>query len=545
MVRLACVLIPALPLQILLRRNPGLKDVPAAVMDSDNPNDPISHVNEIAKALGVSRGMKFSSALSFARGLRTEVVSPEECLRENEELTVALQQYSPDVEPVAENPGVFRMSLSGLDLIWPRITDWALEVSGMLSKKSFFTRLVLGFRGFGVMALALGAQFPGDEYRGGNILICKDLKEERELLRRIPFDRLDPPARALESLTRLGVKTLGDFLELPATGILSRYGKDLHLLHRTASYDIELPIQACMHRKPYLQRIDLEENPEPYISGLVFLIKRALHPLFDRLIKEDLSAASMTVRLILDDNEKSRVQERIRPAEPTCKTSFFTDLARLRLESKGLSAAVRSLEVEVEPVKRAYAQQGLFDIRPRRDLHAGGLALARIRAELGDDAVCRAELKTAHMPEGRFSWKPMERPGDFSPDVENPKKFPRKPCALVRRFFARPLPLFCGRKPAETASREADDFEPVDPPEYFYIPRMETPSPDDSATISKNRKTAKRKIRKRGGPYIVSGGWWRSPVYREYWFVETSSGMLLWIYYDRLKAEWYACGLVE
>ena len=47
------------------------------------------------------------------------------------------------------------------------------------------------------------------------------------------------------------------------------------------------------------------------------------------------------------------------------------------------------------------------------------------------------------------------------------------------------------------------------------------------------------------GPYVVSGGWWRRPVHREYHFAETQKGELLWIYYDRGRRRWYLHGRVE
>jgi len=47
------------------------------------------------------------------------------------------------------------------------------------------------------------------------------------------------------------------------------------------------------------------------------------------------------------------------------------------------------------------------------------------------------------------------------------------------------------------------------------------------------------------GPYVVSGGWWMSTVHREYHFVETRRGDLLWTYYDRKRRRWYLQGTVE
>ena len=47
------------------------------------------------------------------------------------------------------------------------------------------------------------------------------------------------------------------------------------------------------------------------------------------------------------------------------------------------------------------------------------------------------------------------------------------------------------------------------------------------------------------GPYLVSGGWWRAAVHREYYFARMRDGDVLWIYYDRLRRRWCWQGRVE
>jgi protein ImuB len=47
------------------------------------------------------------------------------------------------------------------------------------------------------------------------------------------------------------------------------------------------------------------------------------------------------------------------------------------------------------------------------------------------------------------------------------------------------------------------------------------------------------------GPFVISGGWWRRPVHREYHFAETGRGDLLWVYFDRERRRWFLQGHVE
>ena len=47
------------------------------------------------------------------------------------------------------------------------------------------------------------------------------------------------------------------------------------------------------------------------------------------------------------------------------------------------------------------------------------------------------------------------------------------------------------------------------------------------------------------GPCVVSGGWWRTPVHREYYFAGDGGRAWRWIYYDRRRRAWLEQGAVE
>jgi len=47
------------------------------------------------------------------------------------------------------------------------------------------------------------------------------------------------------------------------------------------------------------------------------------------------------------------------------------------------------------------------------------------------------------------------------------------------------------------------------------------------------------------GPDVLSGGWWRREIHRDYYFAETARGDLLWLFYDRRRRQWFLHGRVE
>src|SRR5688500_11565108 len=68
--RLACVDLPAFPLQLLLKRHPEWSAYPAAVVAEDKPQGLILQVNENARRFGVLPGLRYAAGFSLARGLR-------------------------------------------------------------------------------------------------------------------------------------------------------------------------------------------------------------------------------------------------------------------------------------------------------------------------------------------------------------------------------------------------------------------------------------------------------------------------------------------
>ena len=125
MVRLACVDLPAFPLQLLLRRHPEWACYPAAVVAEDKPQGVVLWVNEKARQLGVLPGLRYAAALSLATGLHAGEVKSTEIQKASRELTHRLIRFTPEVEPAAEEPGVFWLNGMGLTLLYPSSGRWA------------------------------------------------------------------------------------------------------------------------------------------------------------------------------------------------------------------------------------------------------------------------------------------------------------------------------------------------------------------------------------------------------------------------------------
>jgi protein ImuB len=507
--RTACVDLPAFPLQLLLRRRPDWREHPAAVVEDDRPQARLLWVNERARACRVLPGMRYAAGLSLAGSLRAGVVRRAEIERAVAEVAGRLRRHSPGVEPAPDDPGVFWLDASGLERLCASLAAWGDGVRDDLRRGGFASVLAVGFDRFAVYALARA---------GRGLILPRDPDDERAAMRRAPLDRLDVDPEAREALERLGVRTLGQFLDLPPEGIARRFGAGLHRLHRLASGGIGLPVQPDRPPPPAVRRLVLE-HAEADRERLLAAIDGLLAALLETLAGRGHALARLRLRLRFE-RLGERV-ERLRPAEPTGDRAQILHLIRLRLESAmpggrpdhGLAAGgarcgdgVEEVELEAEGVPPPRAARDLLAGRPRRDPAAADRALARIRADLGDDAVVCARLRDGHLPEARFRWEILDR-------ISEPRPGEVDGGALVRRIYGRPVPL----------------------------PPRERHEPDGWMLRGLEQGPVVRVL----GPYVVDGGWWSRPARREYHFAETQRGELLWVYYDRNRRRWFLQGRVE
>ncbi|MCP3981000.1 MAG: DNA polymerase Y family protein [bacterium] len=493
--RMACVDLPAFPLQLLLQDHPDWRDCPAAVVDRDRPQGEILWVNEKARARRVLPGMRYSAGLALARELRAGEISPKRIERAVSGLVRRLRYFTPHVEPSADEPGVFWLDASGLNRLHESLQRWAGLIRADLRRAGFASTIVVGFGRFGSYALARA--------KSGVVVLQREA-DERAAARRVPLERLAVRPEARDALHKLGVKTVGAFVDLPPEGIGKRFGPDLQRMHRLARGALDLPIQPELPEGPAIERI-LLDHAETDVRRLMIGVERLIGPLLETLAGRAHAAVEIQVGFRFESHGDHI--ESVRPAAPTLDERQLLELIRLRLQAvRKLPDGVSEIVLVGRGVSADPGQLQLFRERSGRDTQAAGRALARVRADLGDAAVVRARLREGHLPEGSFTWERMT-------ELEPPK--PREAAAgrLVRRVYVRPLPL------AHRSRREPDGWM--------------------------LRGLADGPVIRLAGPYVVSGGWWNRTVHREYHFAETQKGDLLWVYFDRNRRRWYLQGRVE
>jgi len=264
-----------------------------------------------------------------------------------------------------------------------------------LSAQGFNANLAVGFSRFGSYAVA--------KTKAG-ITIFRDAAEEQQAAGAVPLNRLNIEPKFRDALFKLGITTVGALLSLPPGGLRERFGKEAHRLYRMAAGDLWAPLAPSAPVEPVRQRI-LLDDAESDSTRLLFLIKQLLHPLLTTLAERHQALVALWLSLLVDHG--NYFKESLRPAVPTLDAVQILDLVRLRLESLQLAAGAIEIELGAEACAATSEQLRLFNEKPTRDLEAANRALARLRAEFGDDAVVCAKLIDGHLPEARFTWQPL------------------------------------------------------------------------------------------------------------------------------------------
>ncbi len=513
---IACVELPALRLQLLLRERPDWASLPVVVIDEDRPQGLVLEANTAARQAGIHPGIRYAHALGLCRDLRAGVIPPASLGASLAHLTSRLRAFSPHIELSDDEPGVFWLDASGLTSLFDALSAWSHQLVDTLKIERFTALAAIAFSRFGAYAAVKSLLVDGR----AQIRVLTDPSAELRLASTVPLTHLGLPASTRERLERLNLTTLGDLLALPTASLMKRWGPDVVRLCRLARGEVFSPLRPSPDRPPLERtaRLDyLEYDAHRILTRLDALLAELLADLPpDTLIAELTLSLGVEGAAVRERTTHSR--HRFRPASPTLDHALLLDLIRLRLEHLDLTRGVVELGLTAAILPANAVQLGLFPHNPHRDRDAAGRALARISAELGEASVVRVTLRDAHLPRTRTALSPFDPRTLPAP---NPSP-PHSPPPLIRRIFPRSEPL-----PARPRDLRNDGWVTRDPAQGPIIALH--------------------------GPFTIAGGWWlalasptTSPeIHREYAFAETRRGDLLWIYHDRRRRRHFEEGRIE
>ena len=506
MVRLACISIPRVDLQVLALRDPDLRQLPAAVVTEEKPLGRITAVNRAAQGAGVQPGMRYASALSVCPQLRAGVVQPEEREELKKQLAEVLRDFTPEVEPSSSDAALFWVNAAGLERLYPTLAKWAGALQIAVERQGLVCSVAVGYSRFGTYAAAKSKRA---------LTVFTSADQEQAVALRAPVGVLPLDHDVLLRFHQLGIRTIRDFNRFSSGALRRRFGREVERLQLFARGEETLPIQPALEQPAMYREMRLL-----YPEGSADALLHHLHMLTEELIAEAWSQQALIAEIIISlcpeywpGSMDECIEQSLRSARPSGDQQLWDKLLKLRFEQLELPGPIVRLSVEARTIASTREQSDLFSGSPKRDPRKALAAVADICAELGNDRVQVAELHDDHLPSAQFSWKRLTRLAPPRPHVTA--------TPLIRRILHKPTRL---------------------------------------SAIPAEHNTPGLK-----GPYVLSGGWWlgnprsadspenhaedphdlHGSYWREYYYLEDSSGRLLWLYYDAPAKQWMVQGVVE
>jgi protein ImuB len=537
MARLACVNVANLPLQLLLRKHPEWRELPAAVVSKDSPYGTILIVNNRAKEYGIEPGMRYAGALSLNHDLRADTI-PEETVREGADfLARELSRYSPQVETDRSEPGIYWLEVGGMSSLYPDLSIWCKAVRRCLAETGFTAAIAAGSTRFGCYAAAKSIE---------DQVIFPHPRSERARALAAGISVLKLPAEVTERLEMLGVRSVASFLDLPPGAVGKRFGPEVKRLHRFAAGELDIPVQPTVRQADPQWTIKL---PYAELSGdrLLDTMRRSLDEVIGSLRKSHRLIRELRIRFVLEGTSKDSVLiEPIQPSSPSIDIDLLTDLIALRMENLRLPCAAAAIRMAAVTVAERSIQSELFSVASKESRQEADKVLARLRGIFGNSCVQRAVLEDEHIPERSYSWEDLNRmPWESEQDLGAPTSAgsaASEGAAAGDRRGGR------GRRVVRQAVRQEVQQEARQEARQAVQVRQAVRQPTRQAVrriFSDPCLPPKQGFAQRWGPYPISGRWWRGEQPKDYCYAETRTGEILWLCSDGSDGRWRQIGVVE
>ena len=485
-------------------------------------------VNREAGAEGLSPGMRLADARALTAGLVTAPADPAADRRGLERLALWCNRFTPWCALDSED-GLL-LDISGCAHLFGGEAALMDELAARLAGLGVESRLGLADTPGAAWALARFDAAHGDATDGSapddgatDRRIAAP-GEARMALAALPVEGLRIAAEDARLLRRLGLVTIGAVDGLPRAALARRFpcrercGAVLARLDQALGRSAE-PIVPMLPPPACLERLAL---PEPLIdrAGLDAALARLMAGLTASLEQGGLGARRLVLWCYRVDG--GVVRRTVAAARATRESGHLLRLFQETLGTvdPGFGIDHAALHAErVEPL--APAQLALTgDGRRQGDVD---LLVDRLRARLGDGAVCRLEPVARHRPEkAERTVAPGREPAPWRDACDAPgaPALPQRPF----RLFDRPEPI------------EVMAEVPDGPPLLFTWRR------------------ARRRVMRAAGPERIGPEWWtgdRDTAVRDYYRVEDDEGRRYWLYRAGLYRDagahdaprWYVHGL--
>ncbi|MEZ4339450.1 MAG: hypothetical protein R3B82_22735 [Sandaracinaceae bacterium] len=244
---------------------------------------------------------------------------------------------------------------------------------------------------------------------------------DAEHLSRARLGALELSDRAIGDLAGLGVRTVAQLRALDPIDLGVRFGPEVAEAWRRAGGDDPRGPRVPRVDEPPSVELDLDEAELDRLEPLLFVLRPALDRLLHAPRARGLGVTALTLEL--RSRGAPTHEATIRCAAPIADPRVVLELARTHLEQVAIEAPIRGLTVGAPGLAPLGDRNVPLFAEPRRDPAAREVALSRLAARFGEDAVrratrvehpaalARAAWTRADPVRGpAFPWRPQEPP---------------------------------------------------------------------------------------------------------------------------------------
>ncbi len=392
---IACVLIPHFAAAVERRDAPSLGSAPLVISKSGK----VLAVSEDAARAGVQPGIRLHQARALCPQARFIRADPARYHRTFEALLKTLESFTPRLEPGDMLPS----ATSWLDL-------GRLEKGRVIETIQHIGRSV---RKAHRLAAAIGlaeAKFPAQVAAGSvkpNKALLVPGGGERRFLAPFPLDLLPLEPEMARRLRLLGIRTLGQLADLPASAILTQFGSQGQVVHRLAQGHEDGPV---LPRRPARMESVSRQPDGPVADRMILeaILADMAIELAERLQAWRLMGRGLKLTLRLEDGT---LQEgRLMMRQPGSDAKRLTRVLGELMTRTQPGCAVTELEVTMTDLIQTTGQQLDLFIHQTGQAHRLRQALEDLTARYGPDCFFQFSLlgQTTPLPERRFRLRQVD-----------------------------------------------------------------------------------------------------------------------------------------